>query len=110
MSGRGQRPTSGSPAGATSETCDRNACAGRASRAGPSRGTTREELAGAQRTPSDAPPGLHRVRRARRDRGLPPQLLRPPGSFSQVLSAVVATALWPLVLLGADLHLSLAHV
>jgi hypothetical protein len=32
------------------------------------------------------------------------------GSFSQVLSAVVATALWPLVLLGADLHLSLANL
>jgi ABC-type nitrate/sulfonate/bicarbonate transport system permease component len=31
-------------------------------------------------------------------------------SFSQVLSAVVATALWPLVLLGASLHLSLAHL
>jgi hypothetical protein len=31
-------------------------------------------------------------------------------SPSQVLSAVVATALWPLVLLGADLHLSLAHL
>jgi len=31
-------------------------------------------------------------------------------SLSQVLSAVVATALWPLVLLGADLHLSLAHL
>jgi hypothetical protein len=32
------------------------------------------------------------------------------GSFSQVLSAVVATALWPLILLGADLHLSLANL
>lgn len=32
------------------------------------------------------------------------------GSLSQVLSAVVATALWPLVLLGASLHLSLAHL
>jgi len=32
------------------------------------------------------------------------------GSLSQVLSAVVATALWPLVLLGADLHLSLANL
>jgi ABC-type anion transport system duplicated permease subunit len=32
------------------------------------------------------------------------------GSFSQVLSAVVATALWPLILLGADLHLSLTHL
>jgi hypothetical protein len=31
------------------------------------------------------------------------------GSLSQVLSAVVATASWPLVLLGADLHLRLAH-
>jgi hypothetical protein len=31
-------------------------------------------------------------------------------SLSQVLSAVVATALWPLVLLGASLHLSLAHL
>jgi hypothetical protein len=29
-------------------------------------------------------------------------------TFSQVLSAVVATALWPLVLLGANLHLTLA--
>jgi hypothetical protein len=47
MSGRGQRPTSGSPAGGTSETSDRNACAARASQARPSRGTTREELAGA---------------------------------------------------------------
>lgn len=32
------------------------------------------------------------------------------GSLSQVLSAVVATTLWPLVLLGASLHLSLAHL
>jgi hypothetical protein len=32
------------------------------------------------------------------------------GSLSQVLSAVVATALWPLLLLGADLHLSLANL
>jgi len=32
------------------------------------------------------------------------------GSVSQVLSAVVATALWPLILLGANLHLSLANL
>jgi hypothetical protein len=32
------------------------------------------------------------------------------GSLSQVLSAVVATALWPLVLLGANLRLSLANL
>ena len=32
------------------------------------------------------------------------------GSPSQVLSAVVATALWPLILLGANLHLSLANL
>ncbi|HKR98903.1 MAG TPA: hypothetical protein VJU79_05255 [Candidatus Dormibacteraeota bacterium] len=32
------------------------------------------------------------------------------GGLSQVLSAVVATALWPLILLGANLHLSLAHL
>lgn len=32
------------------------------------------------------------------------------GSLSQVLSAVVATTLWPLVVLGASLHLSLAHL
>lgn len=32
------------------------------------------------------------------------------GSLSQVLSAVVATALWPLVILGADLHLSLSNL
>jgi hypothetical protein len=32
------------------------------------------------------------------------------GSLSQVLSAVVATALWPLVLLGANLHLSLGNL
>ncbi len=32
------------------------------------------------------------------------------GSLSQVLSAVAATALWPLVVLGASLHLSLAHL
>lgn len=32
------------------------------------------------------------------------------GSLSQVLSAVVATVLWPLVLLGASLHLSLTHL
>jgi hypothetical protein len=31
-------------------------------------------------------------------------------SLSQMLSAVVATALWPLVLLGANLHLSLANL
>jgi hypothetical protein len=28
----------------------------------------------------------------------------------QMLSALVATALWPLVLLGANLHLSLANL
>ncbi|MGB8876631.1 MAG: hypothetical protein WCD11_09955 [Solirubrobacteraceae bacterium] len=32
------------------------------------------------------------------------------GSLSQVLSAPADTALWPLVLLGADLHLSLANL
>ena len=32
------------------------------------------------------------------------------GSLSRVLSAVVATALWPLILLGANLHLSLANL
>jgi hypothetical protein len=32
------------------------------------------------------------------------------GILSHVLSAVVATALWPLVLLGANLHLSLANL
>ena len=32
------------------------------------------------------------------------------GSLSHVLSAVVATALWPLILLGANLHLSLANL
>jgi hypothetical protein len=32
------------------------------------------------------------------------------GSLSQVLSAVVATARWPLILLGANLHLSLANL
>jgi hypothetical protein len=31
-------------------------------------------------------------------------------TVSQVVSAVVATALWPLILLGANLHLSLAHL
>lgn len=31
-------------------------------------------------------------------------------SLSQVVSAVVATALWPLILLGANLHLSLANL
>jgi hypothetical protein len=31
-------------------------------------------------------------------------------TFSQVLSAVVATALWPLVLLGANLHLTLGNL
>ena len=31
-------------------------------------------------------------------------------SLSRVLSAVVATALWPLILLGASLHLSLANL
>jgi ABC-type anion transport system duplicated permease subunit len=31
-------------------------------------------------------------------------------TLSQVLSAVVATALWPLVLLGASLHLNLGHL
>jgi hypothetical protein len=31
-------------------------------------------------------------------------------TVSQVVSAVVATAFWPLVLLGANLHLSLAHL
>jgi ABC-type anion transport system duplicated permease subunit len=34
----------------------------------------------------------------------------PLASLAQVLSAVVATALWPLVLLGANLHLSLANL
>jgi hypothetical protein len=32
------------------------------------------------------------------------------GNISQVASAVVATALWPLILLGANLHLSLANL
>jgi len=32
------------------------------------------------------------------------------GSLSQVLSSVAATALWPLVLVGANLHLSLANL
>jgi hypothetical protein len=32
------------------------------------------------------------------------------GSLSHVLSAVVATALWPLILLGANLHSSLANL
>jgi hypothetical protein len=32
------------------------------------------------------------------------------GSRSQVLSAVVATALWPVILLGANLHSSLANL
>jgi hypothetical protein len=32
------------------------------------------------------------------------------GSLSQVLSAVVATALWPVILLGANLHLRLANL
>jgi hypothetical protein len=31
-------------------------------------------------------------------------------TVSQVVSAVVATVLWPLILLGANLHLSLAHL
>jgi hypothetical protein len=31
-------------------------------------------------------------------------------TVSQVVSAFVATALWPLILLGANLHLSLAHL
>jgi hypothetical protein len=31
-------------------------------------------------------------------------------TVSQVVSAVVATAFWPLILLGANLHLSLAHL
>jgi hypothetical protein len=31
-------------------------------------------------------------------------------TLSRVLSAVVATALWPLILLGANLHLSLGSL
>ncbi len=31
-------------------------------------------------------------------------------TVSQVVSAVAATALWPLILLGANLHLSLGSV
>lgn len=31
-------------------------------------------------------------------------------TLARVLSAVVATALWPLILLGANLHLSLGHL
>jgi hypothetical protein len=31
-------------------------------------------------------------------------------TVSQVASAAVATALWPLVLFGASLHLSLGHL
>ncbi|MGA2928735.1 MAG: hypothetical protein ABSG43_22650 [Solirubrobacteraceae bacterium] len=31
-------------------------------------------------------------------------------TLSQVLSAVVSTALWPLILLGGNLHLSLGHL
>jgi hypothetical protein len=32
------------------------------------------------------------------------------GTVSRLLSAVVATALWPLVLLGANLHLNLGQL
>ena len=31
-------------------------------------------------------------------------------TVSQVISAVVATALWPLIVLGANLHLSLGRL
>jgi hypothetical protein len=31
-------------------------------------------------------------------------------TVSQVVSAIVATALWPLILVGASLHLSLSHL
>jgi hypothetical protein len=31
-------------------------------------------------------------------------------NVSHVVSAVVATALWPLILLGANLHLSITHL
>jgi hypothetical protein len=31
-------------------------------------------------------------------------------NVSHIVSAVVATALWPLILLGANLHLSLTHL
>jgi len=31
-------------------------------------------------------------------------------TISQVASAAVATALWPLILFGASLHLNLGHV
>lgn len=32
------------------------------------------------------------------------------GSLAQVLSAVAATAFWPLILLGANLHLTLGNL
>src|SRR5262249_10836022 len=71
---------------------------------------TREEHRGIRRISSDAPLGLHRLRGHRRDRGLPAQLLRQSREPVPGASAVVATALWPLILLGANLHLSLANL
>jgi hypothetical protein len=39
-----------------------------------------------------------------------PRRLWPSGQLSQPLSAVVATTLWPSILRGANLHLSVAHL
>jgi hypothetical protein len=53
-----------------------------------------------RRTSSDAPPSHHRLRRDRRDRGLPAQLLRPSGQPVPGALGPGDTSLWPLGLLG----------
>ena len=67
---------------------------------------------GSRRAAVRCPVWPHRVPGDRRDRGLPAHLLlRQPGQLLPVVSAVAATALWPLlVLLGADLHVSLPNL
>ena len=75
-----------------------------------SRGTAREEVAGVQRNSSGAPPGVIAYVVLGVIVASQNSYYASFGSLSQVLLAVVATALWPLILLGADLHLSLAHL
>jgi hypothetical protein len=70
----------------------------------------REDRVGARRKSSDALPGIHRVRRDRRDCGLSSQLLRPSGEPVPGALGGGSNGAWPLVLLGANLHLSPANL
>jgi len=70
----------------------------------------RQEAIGARRISSDAAPGLLAYVVIGVIVAAQHSYYASLASLSQVLSAIVATALWPLVILGANLHLSLAHL